>query len=186
MIVNPANFNCIICNSFLKKPKLQLKKGFFITGIVLAAITAGSFAVWFVPQNTQTKFVVSDAKEELDALIEQQKIVSDTASEEFQKMLAGEITPDNYINSAKASSSQINSFIIKTIESDVSPEWHDSYTSFADSLRSYNSYLRESIVTAEKLKADAKADISQEKTKLDEFLKDVEEFLTGSNTARPS
>jgi hypothetical protein len=165
---------------------LQIKKGFFVTGIVLAAITAGSFAIWFVPQNTQTKFVVSDAKEELDGLIEQQKTVSDTVSEEFQRMLAGEITPDDYINSAKASSSQVNSFIIKTIESDVSPEWEGSYASFADSLRSYNSYLRESIVAAEKIKADAQADISQEKTKLDEFLKDVEELLTGSNAARPS
>lgn len=165
---------------------MQLKKGFFITGIVLAIITAGSFTVWFLPQNTQTKFIVSDAKNELDALIEQQKTVSDTASEEFQRMLAGEITPDDYINSAKASSSQVNSFIIKTIETDVAPEWEDSYASFADSLRSYNSYLRETIVTAEKLKADAKADISQERTKLDEFLKDVEEFLTGSDTARPS
>jgi hypothetical protein len=165
---------------------LRSRKGFIITGIVLAAITGGSFAVWMVPPNTETKFVVSNAQDELDALIAQQKTVSDSTSEQFQKMLSGEITPDDYIDSAKASSSQVNSFIIKTIETDVAPEWHESYSSFADSLRSYNSYLRESIVTAEKLKQDAQADISQERTKLDEFLKDVEEFLTGSNEARPS
>ena len=153
---------------------------------MLVAITAGSFAVWIVPQNTQTKFVISDARDELDALVAQQKTVSDATSEQFQKMLSGEITPDDYIESAKVSSSQVNSFIIKTIESDVSPEWQKSYSTFTDSLRSYNSYLRETIVTAEKLKQDAKADISQEKTKLDEFLEDVEEFLTGSNAARPS
>ncbi len=165
---------------------MQSKKGFIITGIVLAAITAGSFVIWFVPQDTQTKFVVTDAKNELDAMIAQQKTVSDATSEEFQKMLSGEITPDDYINSAKTSASQVNSFIIKTVQSNVSPEWDKSYSTFADSLRSYNSYLRETIVAAEKLKQDTQADISQEKTKLEEFLQDVEKFLRGSNAARPS
>jgi hypothetical protein len=165
---------------------LQSKKGFIITGIVLAAITAGSFMVWIVPQNTQTKFIVSDAKDDLDALIEQQKTISDTIAEEFSKMLGGQITPDNYINIAEISSSQINSLIIKIIESDVSPEWRDSYSSLTDSLRSHNSYVRETIVIAEKTRADAEADISQEMTKLDEFLKQADEFLAGSNSARPS
>jgi hypothetical protein len=171
---------------FSKNTSLQPQKGLIITGIILAAITAASFAVWVIPQETQTKIIGTDAKEHLDALKEQQRTVSETASEEFQKMLSGEITPDEYINRAKASSSQVNSFIIETIESDVAPEWEKSYSEFADALRSYNTYLRETIVTAEKLKSDAQADISQEKSKLEEFLKDVEEFLRGSDAARPS
>lgn len=171
---------------FSKNTSLQPQKGLIITGIILAAITAASFAVWVIPQDTQTKIIGPDAKEQLDVLKEQQKTVSDTASEEFQKMLSGQITPDEYIDRAKASSSQINSFIIDTIESDVTPEWEESYSEFADALRSYNSYLRETIVTAEKLKSDAQADISQEKSKLDEFLKDAEKFLRGSDAARPS
>jgi F0F1-type ATP synthase membrane subunit b/b' len=165
---------------------LQSKRGLIITGVILGAITVASFAVWMIPQNTQTQFVVSNAKEELDALIEQQKTIADSTTEEFNKMLAGEITPENYIGIAEISSSQVNSFIIKTIETDAPTEWSDSYSAFGDSLRSYNSYIRESIVAAEKLKADAQADISEEKTKLDEFLKDMEEFLRGSNDSRPS
>lgn len=165
---------------------MQSKKGFIITGIVLAAITAGSFMVWLVPQNAQTKFVVSDAKDDLDAIIEQQKTISDTTIEEFSKMLDGQITPDDYISVAEISSSQINSLIIKIIEGDVSPEWRDSYSSLTDSLRSHNSYVRETIVIAEEIKADAEANISQEMTKLDEFLKQADEFLAASNSARPS
>jgi hypothetical protein len=165
---------------------LQSKKGFIITGIVLAAITVGSFMVWLVPQDTQTKFVVSDPKDDLDAIIAQQKTISETTIAEFSKMLGGEITPDNYISIAEISSSQTNSLIIKIMESDVSPEWRDSYSLLADYLRSHNSYIRETIVIAEMEKADPVADINQKMTDIDKFLEQADEFLAGSNSARPS
>lgn len=153
---------------------------------MLAAITAGSFAVWLVPQNTQTRFVVSNAKEELDALVEQQKIISDSTTEEFDKMLAGQITPDNYISVAEISSSQINSFIIKIIESEVSAEWRSSYSACADFMRTYNSYLRETVVIANMIKENPQADISQETAALDELLKQADDLLASSNDARPA
>lgn len=165
---------------------MRSTKGFVITGIILGAITAASFAVWLVPQNIQTRFVVTDAKEQLDAIIEQQKTIIETVGEEFDKMYRGEITPDNYISIAEISSSQINSLIISTIESDVPPEWHNSYLSMAESMRSYNSYIRETIVVAEKLKSDTNADITQEKAKMDEFLGQSENHFAASNDARPS
>jgi hypothetical protein len=165
---------------------LQSKKGFIITGIVLAAITAGSFAIWLMPQNIQTKFIISNSKEDLDALIEQQGTISDSTAEEFDKMLSGQITPDNYISVAEISSSQINSFIIKIIQSEVPPEWQASYSSFTDFLRTYNSYLKETIVIANKIKENPQSDISQEKAKIDELLKQAEEFLAISNSARPT
>ncbi|MEW6042777.1 MAG: hypothetical protein AB1608_00745 [Thermoproteota archaeon] len=165
---------------------MRSKKGFVITGIILGAITAASFAVWLVPPNTQTRFVVTDAEEQLDAIIEQQRTISETISDELDKMFRGEITPDNYISIAEISSSQINSFIIIIIESDVPSEWHDSYLSIAESMRSYNSYIRETIVIAEKLKSDANADVTEEKAKLDELLKQSEDHLLASNNARPT
>ncbi|MGQ0771493.1 MAG: hypothetical protein ACT4NT_01790 [Nitrososphaerota archaeon] len=165
---------------------MQSKKGFIITGIVLAAITAGSFMVWMVPQNTQTEIIVSDPNADLDAIIEQQKTITEATIAEFSKMLGGGITPDEYIGTAEISSSQINSLIIKIIESDASTEWRDSYSSLADYLRSHNSYVRETIVIAEKLKADPVADISQDMTGIDGFLQQADEFLAASNGARPS
>ncbi|MEM3136125.1 MAG: hypothetical protein QXW37_05300 [Candidatus Nitrosotenuis sp.] len=164
---------------------MRSTKGFVITGIILGAITAVSFAVWLVPQNTQTKFVVTNAEEQLDAIIDQQKTITETIAEELEKMYGGEITPDDYISIAEISSSQINSFIITTIESDVPSEWHDSYLAIAESMRSYNSYIRETIVIAEKLKSNANADITQEKAKLDEFLRQSEKYIALANEVRP-
>lgn len=180
------NFNCIINGDLCDKTTLKSKKGFAITGIILAAITVASFTVWLVPQNTQTKFVVSNAQEELDALIEQQKTISDSTSEEFDKMLASQVTPDDYIGVAEISSSQISSFIIKIIEGEVPQEWQSSYSLYTEFLRAYNSYLRETIVIANKVKENPQADINQEMTALDRYLKQADEFLAISNSERPA
>lgn len=165
---------------------MRSKKGFIITAIILASITAGSFAVWFVPQNTQTKFVVSNPQEDLDALIEQQKTIANSVTEEFDKMLTGKITPDNYIDIAEISSSQINGMIIRIIDSDIPPAWQDSYSEFVELLRTYNSYLRESVVIANKIKENSQADISQDTARLDELLSETEDHLAASNNTRPA
>jgi hypothetical protein len=157
-----------------------------MTGVILGAITAASFAVWMVPQNTQTQFVVSDAGADLDAIIEQKNTISETTIAEFNKMLGNEITPDNYISIAKISSSQINALIIKIMESDVPQEWKSSYSLLADSLRAHNSYIRETIIVTEKVKADPAADTSQEMISIDSFLREADNLLADSNGARPS
>ncbi|HSA98235.1 MAG TPA: hypothetical protein VLF17_04075, partial [Candidatus Nitrosotenuis sp.] len=69
---------------------MKQKKGIIITGIILAAITAGSFTIWVMPQGAQTKIIVSDAKENLDGIMDQQKTVADTVSEEFTKLTDGQ------------------------------------------------------------------------------------------------
>lgn len=181
-----VNFNCIINGDLFSKTTLQSKKGLAITGIILAVITAASFTVWLVPQNTQTKFVVSNAQEELDAMIEQQKTILDSTIAEFSKMLGGKITPDSYIGIAEISSSQINSFIIKIIDSDVPPEWQPSYSSYMDSLRADNSYIKETIVVANMLKEDPLTNLTQEMEKLDELSSQADDFLAESDSKRPS
>ena len=153
--------------------------------IILAAITAGSFTIWLTPQTTQTRFIISDAKENLDEIIEQQKTVSDSISEEFTRTLNSQITPDNYINIAQISSSQVNSFIIKIVQSDVPEEWRQSYSAYADFLRAYNSYLQETIVIANKLKENSGADIAKDKAKTDSMLNDANIIADASLKARP-
>jgi hypothetical protein len=165
---------------------LRSKKGFIITAIILAAITAGSFSIWLIPQNTQTRFVVSNPEEDLNAIIEQQRTISDSMTEEFDKMLTGQITPDNYINIAEVSSTQINSFIIKIIESDVPEDWQASYSEYVGFLRAYNSYLRETIVIADKINENPEADISQDMVKVEELLKEADEYLANSDNSRPA
>lgn len=164
---------------------MKQKRGIIITGIILAAITAGSFTIWVMPQGTQTKIIVSDAGENLDGVIEQQKTVSDTMSEEYSRMLSGEITPDNYIAIAQISSSQVNSFIINMVQSDVPEEWRGSYAAYMDSLRAYNAYLQETIVIANKLKENSAADITEDKARAESILNDVSSTIDASQNARP-
>lgn len=156
-----------------------------MTGIILAAITAGSFTIWVMPQGTQTKIIVSDARENLDGIIEQQKTVSDTMSDEYARMLSGEITQDNYIGIAQIAASQVNSFIIGMVQSDVPEEWRGSYLAYMDSLRAYNAYLQETIVIANKLKENSAADITEDKSRAESILNDVSEMADASQNARP-
>lgn len=180
------NCNCIISGIFSYQIRLKSKKGFVITAAVLAAITAASFSIWFIPQDTQTKIIISNPKDELDALIDQQKTITESDKEEFERMVSGQITPDNYIMIADVSSSQIRAMIISITEPNVSQEWLTSYSALAESLRAYNTYLREAVVVAEKLKADPAADISEERAKLDQYLAQAQEFIAASNSARPA
>jgi hypothetical protein len=152
---------------------------------MLAAITAGSFTIWVMPQTTQTKFIVSNSKENLDGIIDQQKTVSDSISEEFAKMLDSQITPDNYISIAQISSSQVNSFMITIAQSDVPEEWRESYSAYMGSLRAYNSYLQETIVIANKLKENSGADITEDKAKIESVLNDANSMADASQKARP-
>lgn len=153
--------------------------------IILAAVTAGSFTIWVMPQGTQTKFVVSDARDNLDGIIEQQKTVSDTMTEEYARMQSGEITPDNYISIAQISSSQVNSFIISIVQSDVPEQWRGSYSAYMDSLRAYNAYLQETIVVANKLKENPASDVTEDEAKIDAILSDVASMADASQKARP-
>lgn len=164
---------------------MRQRKGIIITMIILAAVTAGSFTIWVMPQGTQTKFVVSDAKDNLDGIIEQQKTVSDTMAEEYARMQSGEITPDNYISIAQISSSQVNSFIISIVQSDVPEQWRGSYSAYMDSLRAYNAYLQETIVVANKLKENPAADVTEDEAKIDAILSDVASMADASQKARP-
>lgn len=177
------DFNYIIGYNFWIK--LKSKKGFIITAGVLAAITVASFAVWFIPQNNQS-IVISNPRDELDALIDQQKAIAESDAIEFDKMLTGQITPENYIAIAEISSSQIRSMMITITEPDVSGEWLQSYSHLGDSLRAYNTYLRETTVIADKLKADPSADVTEDKSKLAQYLTQAQDSLAASNDARPA
>jgi len=177
-------FNYIIgCNFWFE---LKSKKGFVITAVVLSAITLASFTVWFIPQNNQFSTVISNPSDEIDALIDQQKAISESDKIEFNKMLSGQITPENYITIAEISSGQIRSMIISITQPDVPEQWVQSYSALADSLRAYNTYLRETAVVAEKLKSDPASDIAEDKAKLEQYLTQAQDALAASNDSRPA
>ena len=131
------------------------KKGIIITVIILAAITGASFMIWQLPTDLSMTVVVSDFESHIVGIDERFKIISSAIDESFEQMMNNEIPPDEYISIAEISSSQINSQIIELVESEATDEWFDSYLNNLESLRAYNSYIRETIVLANLLNDDS-------------------------------
>ena len=130
------------------------KKGIIITVVILAIITGASFLIWQIPTDLSMTVVVSDFESHIVGIDERFKIISSALDESFEEMVNGGITPDEYITIAEISSTQINSQIIELVESQAPDEWLDSYLNDLESLRSYNSYIRETIVLANLLNDD--------------------------------
>ena len=161
------------------------KRGVIVTIAILAAITGVSFSIWLIPQKEESSFVVSDFKDHLESIQTRQKVISDEIETDLQAMLAGTVTPDNFIMRAEASTSQINALIIELVESGASQEWYESYLNYGESLKSYNSYLRETIVLANKIKEGSSDNIREDIERLDVLKKESEVFALKADEVKP-
>ena len=166
---------------------MPTKKGIVVTIGILAAITAASFLVWFIPQNNETIFVISDYETNLDNVKEIHLTIVSGIDEQFQNMLNGDITPKEYIKNAEISSSQINSQIIQLVQSNAPEEWHQSYLNYMESLKIFNSQIRETIVFATMIDdGKQKSNEFQDVIKKIELLKkDSKSLVEASDQARP-
>jgi len=165
---------------------LASKKGVWLTIVILVAITITSFFVWLTPQSYDATFVVSDFKSHLDGIKEIHRVLADGIEKEFQKMLNGDITPEQYIEVAEISSSQINSQIIQLVESKASQEWQESYLNYLEALRATNSNMRETIVVANMIKDNAdEQNVDEVLKKIDQLKEESKSFVSASDSARP-
>lgn len=161
------------------------KKGIVITGVILAAITAASFLVWLIPQNFETKIIISDFGDHLDNVKEIHSTLNNGINEEFENMLDEKISPKEYINLAEVSSSQVNSQIIQLVESKAPEEWHESYLNYMESLKIFNSQIRETIIVATMISDEKTNEIQDVIEKIDSLKKDSESLAKASDQARP-
>jgi len=165
--------------------ELASKKGIIITVTILAAIFAASFLVWLIPLNVETNFVISDFGNHLDKAKEIHQTLQTGIDQEFQNMLDEEITPEEYIELAEISSSQVNSIIIQLVESKAPEEWYESYLSYIEALKKFNSEIRETIVIA-KMISDDKLDESNDIfEKIKNLRKDSQTLASISEEAKP-
>jgi len=165
---------------------LATKKGIAVTVVILAAITAASFLVWLIPQNVENKIIVSDFKAHLDNIKEIHFTLRTEVEQEFQNMLNGTITPKEYIDIAEISSSQVNSQIIQLVESKAPEEWHESYLNYIESLKKFNSEIRETIVVAKIMsESNESGKIQDILEKIDLLKKDSESLAIASDNIRP-
>ncbi len=162
------------------------KRGIAITAAILGAITAASFSIWLIPQSDDSGFVVSDFRSHLESIKERHGVVAEEIENDLRSMLAGTTSPDDFILKAEASTSQINSLIIEIAKSEAPQEWHESFLNYGESLKSYNSYLREVIVMANKMKGDISDKELQESLEMLEGIKkESESFARKSDETKP-
>lgn len=162
------------------------KKGIIITIGMLVAITSASFLIWFLPENNEIKFIVSDFDSHLDGVKNIHDVIRESVDIEFQNLLDEKISPEEYIELAKASSSQINSQIIELVESKATEEWLESYINYIESLRQYNSYIRETIVAASMIEKGIQSnEMKNVLQKLNDFKINSESLIIESDNTRP-
>ena len=161
------------------------KKGIAVTIIILAAITAASFSFWMIPQESQMSLEISDHENYLDGVKEIHFIMKDTISTEFQNLKDETITPDEYLRIADVTSSQITSQISEFVTSKPPTEWQDSYISYMDSLKNFNSYVTETKVYANLVKEGKTDQFEETLTKINSLQSESERLAEISDNSRP-
>lgn len=165
---------------------MATKKGIIITAIILVAITGASFLVWLIPQNNETKFVITDYGGHLDNVKEIHSTIQTGVDKEFQNLLNGEITPKEYIEIAEISSSQIISQIITLVESKAPSEWYESYRNYIESLQKFNLQIRETVVVATMMsEGKESSEIQDILEKIDLLKTESKTLAVASDDARP-
>jgi len=162
------------------------RKGIVITIIILAAITAGSFLFWMVPQENQMTIVVSDHENYLDGVKEIHSVMDQTISEEFQNLIDGRILPDEYIRTSDVISSQVTMQISEFVTSKPPTEWQESYINYMESLQNFNSYVTETKVYANFLKEGKIDKLDETLTKIQSLKSESERLAKASDESRPN
>ena len=161
------------------------KKGIVFTIIILAAITASSFLFWVIPQETQISLTVSDYENYLDGVKEIHSILDQTISTEFQNLKDGNISSEEYLQIADVTSTQVSSQISEFVTSKPPNEWQDSYISYMDALRNFNSYVTETKVYANLVKEGKTDQFEETLTKIQSYKSDSETLIELSDNSRP-
>ena len=162
------------------------KKGVSLTIGILAAITIASFMFWVIPKNNEMVFVISDFESHFDRVKDVHGVIKEGTDSKFQKLLNEEISPQEYIEAAEMSSSQIKSHIIQLVESKATVEWQESYINYIESLKHYNSYLRETIIAATMMEEGIEStEIEKIFEQIKEFKENSESLIFRSDNARP-
>ena len=155
--------------------------------VILSVIAGSSFAVWIIPQNgVGSSFVVSDYKNELDSIRERHSLIVTQMESDLKGLTKKIISPDDYIQNAQVSSSQITSLISELIQTNPPLEWKQSYGNYGESLKKYNDYLTETISFANKLKGGMSPDdLNDEILKMNSLGRESVSFVSRSNESRP-
>lgn len=159
------------------------KRGKIATVVILAAITLASFAVWLIPQNTGTVLVTTDYGNLLDATVAIHDTLRESLDEQYGMMLQGTVPPDEYTEAAGIVSDQVTNQIRTLASAEPPSEWTESYSQYIESLRAFNSMIRETAIVAEAVSSGG--DISRMESRIAELSGLSAEHAELSNASRP-
>jgi hypothetical protein len=162
------------------------KKGIIVTVSILAIISGASFLVWTIPENNESTFIVTDYGNYLEGVKNIHEVIQESTEIELNKLINGEISSQEYIESVDITLSQATSQISEFVTSKPPEEWQSSYISYMDSLRKYNEYLVETKVLADLIDNNAdESKINEIMNKLESLKQESLELAKFSNDARP-
>jgi response regulator of citrate/malate metabolism len=159
------------------------KKGIIITIIILASITAASFLLWIVPQENTATLVVSDYENYLEGVKKIHQVLQESIETEFQNLLDGNTSPDEYISITEVTTSQVTAQISEFVTSKPTEEWQNSYITYMEAMKKFNEYIIETKVAANMLKV---GQIDAETLQNIESLRlETQELIKKSDELRP-
>jgi len=162
------------------------KKGIIVTVSILAIISGASFLVWTIPENNESTFIVTDYGNYLEGVKNIHEVIQESTEIELNKLINGEISSQEYIESVDITLSQATSQISEFVTSKPPEEWQSSYIRYMDSLRKYNEYLVETKVLADLIDNNAdESKINEIMNKLESLKQESLELAKFSNDARP-
>ena len=162
------------------------KKGIVITVIILAVITGASFLSWIVPQDNEATFVISDYADYLDEVKNIHEVLQESIDIEYQNLRNEEISPDDYIKITEVTSSQVTAQISEFVTSKPPEEWQDSYISYMDAMRKFNSFIGETKVLANMIeKGSSEAEMVETLQKIESIKAESLEYVKISDESRP-
>ena len=162
------------------------KKGIAITIIILGAITGASFLVWMVPQQNETTFIVTDYESYLDGAKSIHEVLAQSTEIEYQKLLDGEITPEEYTESADITSTQVTGQISEFVTSKPPEQWQESYINYMDAMKKFNLYVGETEVLANLIESQgSEQEITETTQKIETLKAESQELVRLSDQARP-
>ena len=167
-----------------KNHELASRRGVVATAGILAAITGASFVFWVLPQENPSTFVVTDHENYLDGVKRIHEVLEESIEIEFQNMMDGETTPDEYVAATEATASQVTAQITEFVKSKPPEEWQESYISYMDALRKFNSYIVETRVAASMVGVDGDG-LAQSLQKIETLKKEYRGLAELSDLARP-
>ena len=162
------------------------KKGIAITAIILAAITGASFLLWLVPQENQSTFVVTDYENYLDGKKNIHEVLQESIDLEYQNLLNGEISPEDYAIVADVTSSQVTAQISEFVTSKPPEQWQESYINYMEAMKKFNAYVGETKVLANMIENE-NTDVEKEETlqKIESLKAESLDYVRISDDSRP-